>query len=51
MKDSGGNKEKGADFGRGTKTMKEKKYEDILAGEAPSIKSDSGKAVITDKTS
>lgn len=51
MKESGGNKEKGADFGRGTKTMKETKYEDLLAGEAPSMKGDSGKPVITDKTS
>lgn len=45
------NKDKGADFGRGTKNMKGEDYTKIFEGDAPSVKSDEGKPDITDKTS
>lgn len=52
MKESGGgNKKKGADFGRGTASIPAEDYTKILEGQAPNIKSDDGKADIVDKTS
>ena len=52
MAESKGNKGKGADFGRGTKSMAGKDYTEIQEGTAPQISSDdSGQPRITDKTS
>lgn len=46
------NKNKGADFGRGTKNMPAEDYTKILEGEAPDMsKGADGKPDITDKTS
>lgn len=46
------NKNKGADFGRGTKNIPAEDYEKIQEGTAPDMsKGSDGKPIITDKTS
>ena len=42
---------KGADFGRGTKSLPGKDYTSIQEGQAPNVPTDSGPAKIVDKTS
>lgn len=45
------NAAKGADFGRGTKSMPGKDPTSVFEGDAPKVGEDSGKPDITDKTS
>lgn len=45
------NSAKGADFGRGTKSMPGKDPTSVFESDAPKVGEDSGKADITDKTS
>lgn len=42
--------DKGADFGRGTKSLPEQDYKQILKGQAPKPNTSDGKPKITDKT-
>lgn len=45
------NKEKGADFGRGTRSIKAEDYTKIQEGTAPAAQTSDGKPMIVDKTS
>ena len=51
MAEKGGNSAKGADFGRGTKSLPGKDYTSIQEGQAPNTPSESGQPKIVDKTS